>query len=63
MAGQAAVKTLGKKRIFFLARSDSWGWDMRDGATAAAKEYGAEIVGYEEVVVASYRAATPSPCH
>jgi ABC-type branched-subunit amino acid transport system substrate-binding protein len=49
MAGQAAVKTLGKKRIFFLARADSWGWDMRDGATAAAKEYGAEIIGYDEV--------------
>ena len=49
MAGQAAIKTLGKKRIFFLARADSWGWDMRDGATAAAKEYGAEIVGYDEV--------------
>jgi ABC-type branched-subunit amino acid transport system substrate-binding protein len=49
MAGQAAVKSLGKKRIFFLARSDSWGWDMRDGATAAAKENGAEIVGYDEV--------------
>lgn len=49
MAGQAAVKSLGKKRIFFLARSDSWGWDMRDGATVAAKENGAEIVGYDEV--------------
>jgi branched-chain amino acid transport system substrate-binding protein len=49
MAGQASVKTLGKKRIFFLARADSWGWDMRDGAYAAAKEYGAEIVGYDEV--------------
>jgi branched-chain amino acid transport system substrate-binding protein len=49
MAGQAAIKTLGKKRIFFLARSDSWGWDMREGATAAAKEYGAQIVGYDEV--------------
>src|SRR5512136_1539871 len=49
MAGQAAVKTLGKKRIFFLARSDSWGWDMRDGVYAAAKEHGAEIVGYVEV--------------
>jgi len=49
MAGQAAVKTLGKKRIFFLARADSWGWDMRDGATAAAKELGAAIVGYDEV--------------
>ena len=49
MAGQAAIKTLGKKRIFFLARADSWGWDMRDGAYAAAKELGAEIVGYDEV--------------
>ena len=49
MAATAAGKTLGKKRIFFLARADSWGWDMRDGATAAAKETGAEIVGYDEV--------------
>ena len=31
MAGSAAVKALGKKRIFFLARADSWGWDIRDG--------------------------------
>jgi branched-chain amino acid transport system substrate-binding protein len=51
MAGQAAVKTLGKKRIFFLARSDSWGWDMRDGATDAAKAYGGQIVGYDEVAL------------
>ena len=51
MAGQAAVKTLGKKRVFFLARADSWGWDMRDGTYAAAKELGAEIVGYEEVAL------------
>src|ERR671931_1859294 len=49
MAGQAATKTLGKKRIFFLARADSWGWDMRDGATAAAKQAGAEVIGYDEV--------------
>ena len=49
MAGQAAVKTLGKKKIFFLARSDSFGWDIRDGVYAAAKEYGAEIAGYDEV--------------
>jgi branched-chain amino acid transport system substrate-binding protein len=49
MAGQAAVKTLGKKRVFFLARSDSWGWDMRDGTYAAAKEFGAQVVGYDEV--------------
>ena len=49
MAGKAATKTLGKKRIFFLARADSWGWDMRDGVTAAAKEFGAEVIGYDEV--------------
>ncbi|MTW14800.1 ABC transporter substrate-binding protein [Rhodoplanes serenus] len=47
-AGTQAVKTLGKKKIFFLARSDSWGWDIRDGVYAAAKEHGAEIVGYDE---------------
>jgi ABC-type branched-subunit amino acid transport system substrate-binding protein len=51
MAGQAAVKTLGKKRIFFLGRADSWGWDMRDGINAAAKEYGGEVIGYDEVSV------------
>jgi branched-chain amino acid transport system substrate-binding protein len=49
MAGSAATKTLGKKRIFFLARADSWGWDIRDGVYAAAKEHGAQIVGYDEV--------------
>ena len=48
MAGKSAIQTLGKKRVFFLARSDSWGWDMRDGAYAAAKEFGGEIVGYDE---------------
>ena len=45
MAGQAAVKTLGKKRIFFLARADSWGWDIRDGVKAAAKRWGAKSSG------------------
>ena len=49
MAGSAAIKTLGKKKIFFLARADSWGWDIRDGVYAAAKEDGAQIVGYDEV--------------
>jgi len=49
MDGSAAIKALGKKRIFFLARADSWGWDIRDGVYAAAKENGGEIVGYDEV--------------
>ncbi len=49
MAGRAAVQTLHKKKIFFLARADSWGWDMRDGVKAAAAEFGAEVIGYDEV--------------
>ncbi|MCE5282954.1 MAG: ABC transporter substrate-binding protein [Deltaproteobacteria bacterium] len=49
MAGSAAIKTLGKKKIFFLARADSWGWDIRDGVYAAAKENNAQVVGYDEV--------------
>ena len=49
MAGSAAIKVLGKKRIFYLARADSWGWDIRDGVYAAAKEMGAEVAGYDEV--------------
>jgi branched-chain amino acid transport system substrate-binding protein len=49
MAGSAAISALGKKKIFFLARADSWGWDIRDGVKAAAQEKGAEIVGYDEV--------------
>ena len=49
MAGSAAVKALGKKRIFFLARADSWGWDIRDGVKAAAQEMGGEVIGYDEV--------------
>jgi len=51
MAGKAAVQTLGKKRVFFLARTDSWGWDMRDGAYAAAKEFGGQVVGYDETAL------------
>ena len=49
MAGSAAISVLGKKKIFFLARADSWGWDIRDGVKAAAQEKGAELVGYDEV--------------
>ncbi|MDQ7842221.1 MAG: ABC transporter substrate-binding protein [Armatimonadota bacterium] len=49
MSGTSAVKVLGKRRIFFLARADSWGWDIRDGVYAAAKQHGAEVVGYDEV--------------
>jgi len=68
MAGSSAIKALGKKRIFFLARADSWGWDIRDGVYAAAKEMGADVVGYDEVslgtgdyttIIQKVRAAKP----
>jgi branched-chain amino acid transport system substrate-binding protein len=68
MAGSAAIKALSKKRVFFLARADSWGWDIRDGVYAAAKEMGAEVVGYDEVslgtgdyttIIQKVRAAKP----
>ena len=45
MAGSAAIKVLGKKRVFFLARADSWGWDIRVGVYAAAQEMRSEDVG------------------
>src|SRR5512136_265324 len=68
MAGSAAITVLGKKKIFFLGRADSWGWDIRDGVYAAAKEMGAEIAGYDEVslgtgdyttIIQKVRAAKP----
>ena len=49
MSGSAAINVLDKKKIFFLARSDSWGWDIWAGVQDAAKKYGAEIVGYDEM--------------
>jgi branched-chain amino acid transport system substrate-binding protein len=49
MDGSAAIKALGKKKIYFLARADSWGWDIRDGVKAAAQEMGGEVIGYDEV--------------
>ncbi len=49
MAGASAIQVLKKRRIFFLARSDAWGWDMRDGVRAAAEKFGGQVVGYDEV--------------
>lgn len=51
MAGAAAINDLGKKRIFFLGRSDSWGWDIKAGLEAAAKKYGGQIIGTTEVAM------------
>jgi branched-chain amino acid transport system substrate-binding protein len=46
-----AIQNLGSKKIYFLARSDSWGWDMYKGVQAVVQKFanvGAQIVGYNE---------------
>ncbi|GAB4374579.1 MAG: urea ABC transporter substrate-binding protein [Spirochaetales bacterium] len=48
LAGASSINKLGKKKIFFLARSDSWGRTIFEGVKAAAEKYGGEIVGYAE---------------
>ncbi len=49
MAASAAINELGKEKIYFLGRSDSWGWDIQAGVEAAAAEFGAEVIGIDEV--------------
>ncbi len=48
LAGGSAIKTLGKKKIFYHGRTDSWGSTIHDGLKAACKEFGGEIIGFEE---------------
>ncbi len=68
MAGAAAINDLGKKKIYYLGRSDSWGWDIKSGLETAAKKYGGQIIGQTEVaqgtsdfttVIEQVRAAKP----
>jgi branched-chain amino acid transport system substrate-binding protein len=47
-AAAYAISKLGLKRIYFLARSDSWGWDMETGVNAAAKALGGQVIGRDE---------------
>lgn len=48
LSGAAAINGLGKKKIFFVSRADSWGSTIYEGLEAAVKEYGGEIVGFAE---------------
>ena len=43
-----AVRDLGLKRVYFFARTDAWGWGIRDGCKAALEKYGGEMIGYDE---------------
>jgi ABC-type branched-subunit amino acid transport system substrate-binding protein len=49
ISGEACINTLDKKKIFYLARADSWGTTIYEGLQAAVKEFGGEIVGYAEL--------------
>ncbi len=48
LAGASVIEKLGKKKIFFVSRADSWGSTIYQGLEAAIKEYGGEIVGFAE---------------
>ena len=47
--GQSIVQELGKKKIYFLSRNDSWGQSIYEGLQAAVKDFGGEIVGFDGV--------------
>jgi ABC-type branched-subunit amino acid transport system substrate-binding protein len=48
LEGDALIRGMGKKRIFWQGRPDSWGTVMLEGLKAYVKENGGEIVGVEE---------------
>jgi branched-chain amino acid transport system substrate-binding protein len=48
LAGQSVVEGLGKKKIFFISRSDSWGNTIYDGLKASLAKIGGEVVGFAE---------------
>uniref|UniRef100_A0A7J3QFK5 ABC transporter substrate-binding protein n=1 Tax=Ignisphaera aggregans TaxID=334771 RepID=A0A7J3QFK5_9CREN len=43
-----AVTKLNAKNVYFFARTDAWGWGIRDGCKAALEKYGGTMVGYDE---------------
>jgi len=49
LMGDALIKGLGKKTIFWVGRPDSWGTTMLDGLRDACKEFGGKVVGAEEL--------------
>lgn len=48
LTGASVVKELGKKKIFFVSRADSWGKTIYEGLQAALKEHGGEVIGFAE---------------
>ncbi len=48
LAGGCTIKTLAKKNIYFLSRSDSWGGSTLEGLKKASETFGGKIVGVSE---------------
>ncbi|MCX5819939.1 MAG: ABC transporter substrate-binding protein [Deltaproteobacteria bacterium] len=48
LGGAIMSKNMGKKKIYSLSRSDSWGKTIRDGLAEALKVYGGEVIGVSE---------------
>ena len=48
VSGAVLVEQMGKRRIFYVSRSDPWGRTIHQGLQAALKEHGGEIVGFAE---------------
>ncbi len=48
LCGQSVLKELGKKKIYFLERSDSWGQAIKKGLELACKDFGGQIVGVSQ---------------
>lgn len=49
LMGDALIRGMGKKTIFWEGRTDSWGHTMLDGLRDAVKEFGGKIVGVEQL--------------
>jgi len=49
LMGDALIKGMGKKTIFWQGRPDSWGHTMLQGLKDACKEFGGKVVGAEEL--------------
>jgi ABC-type branched-subunit amino acid transport system substrate-binding protein len=48
LGGAIISKNMGKKKIYSLSRSDSWGKTIREGLAQALKEFGGEMIGVSE---------------
>lgn len=48
LSGASVIEKMGKKRIFWVSRADSWGSTQFEGLKAAIELYGGEVVGFAE---------------